>query len=390
MRKTLFIVMSLLFFLMVPNIGNASVFFFSPQSTEHQESDTFIKSLYIDTEDQKINAIKSKINFDRDALEVVDVITGNSIIKLWVKAPTISNKEGNIEFVGGIPNGYEGKGVILKIIFKAKKIESCNLTLSDTKALLSNGKATEDKISFLDNSCDIIEKADDFIKITSGSHPNQDEWQNNDTISLHWDLTDEAEYSYILSKDPLMEPDEIPNKPEGELVWMGSMSYEGLEDGIYYFHLKQKLPDENWSPKTTVRTMLDTTSPEEFTIQIVDIEEKKYLVFSTTDATSGIDHYELLEISLDWNKDIRPGQKTEWKTVQSPYLLKGQSLNSIIRIKAIDKAGNERLSEIVLFSKPKPSPNQIVFLAIAGIAIIALIIALIVWKLFLKRNRNKK
>lgn len=372
--------------MVIPFIGNASVFFFMPQSAEYQRSDTFIKTLYIDTESRKINTIESKINFDEDILEAIDIITEDSVVKFWAKTPTISNENGSIEFTGGIPGGYEGEGVILKIIFKAKKTGSCKLNLSGTKTLLDDGMATEDKISLLDNSYNIVEKSVSFIKIESKSSPDENKWSDNNTFSLHWDLVDGADYSYILSKDSLIEPDEIPDKPEGKLVWMGDMSYKGLEDGIYYFHLKQKLPNENWSPKITIRTMIDATSPEEFMSQTVDIEGKKYLVFFTTDATSGIDHYEVLEISLDWFGNIKSEQETEWKIVKSPYLLEDQSLKSTIKIKAIDKAGNERSSEIVLYSKPKISPYQIIFLILAGIVAVALIVR----KLLLGRIKSKR
>ncbi len=387
MRKIFFIAISLFFFAITPFISSASTLFFLPQNTEHQKSNTFIKILYIDTEDQKINTVASKIIFDQDVLEVVDIITGDSIVELWMGEPVISNENGSIEFTGGIPGGYSGKGIIIKIIFKAKKIGDCNLNLSDTKVLLNDSKATEDKINFSNNGCDSIEKSDDFIKIISNSNPNQDKWQNSDTISLYWDLTDKTQYSYILSRDSLIEPDEIPDRPEGELVWMGSMSYEELEDDIYYFHLKQKLPDEErWSPKSTVRTMIDATSPKEFILQVVNIEDKKYLVFSTTDATSGIDHYELSEIGLNWLGDIKSEQETEWKIVESPYLLEDQNLRSVIKIKAVDKADNERLSEIILYSGPKIFPYQIIFLLLVGV----IIIILVIWKVSFRKRRSKK
>ena len=34
-----------------------------------------------------------------------------------------------------------------------------------------------------------------------------------------------------------------------------------------------------------------------------------------------------------------------WEKVVSPYVLKDQSLNSVIRVKAVDRAGNERIVE---------------------------------------------
>lgn len=83
----------------------------------------------------------------------------------------------------------------------------------------------------------------------------------------------------------------------------------------------------------------DTNPPEDFnpfTASDPSIFDGKYfLVFSTVDKGSGIDHYEVSEGF--WDKYV---------TVESPYLLEDQSLSKNIYIKAIDKAGNERLVKI--------------------------------------------
>jgi len=387
MRKIFFTMIALFFFLVLPYTGNASTIFLLPQGGEYQIGDSFIKDLYIDTEGQKINMIEAKINFDQDLLEAVDVITGSSVIKLWVQTPVISNQNGSIKFIGGTPNGYIGSDIIFKIIFKAKKTGSHKSYLSDTKVLLNDGKATEDELIIPDGFCNITEKLDDSVKIRNESSPDENVWISNDTFTLHWDLADEAEYSYILSKDNSVEPDEISDKPEGELVWMGSMSYEGLEDGIYYFHVKQKLSPEDWSPKTTTRTMIDKTSPEEFELQIVDLEGVQYLIFDTMDATSGMSHYEVLEFNLGGNFSGR--KESQWKVVLSPYLLEDQSLRSTIRVKAVDKAGNERFAEIIPVPIPKLYVCQIAFLMVVFILITSFIIRKQFFKKGIIRNSNK-
>jgi hypothetical protein len=57
-----------------------------------------------------------------------------------------------------------------------------------------------------------------------------------------------------------------------------------------------------------------------------------YIVFSTVDKQSGVDHYEVFENGA-------------WEKVVSPYKLPDQSLKSEIKVKAIDKAGNERVGD---------------------------------------------
>jgi len=82
----------------------------------------------------------------------------------------------------------------------------------------------------------------------------------------------------------------------------------------------------------------DTVPPEPFMPKVVrdkDIFGGKYfLAFQTQDKGHGISHYEISE-----TKDV-------WVTADSPYVLKDQSLQSTIRIKAVDYAGNERTETI--------------------------------------------
>jgi hypothetical protein len=79
----------------------------------------------------------------------------------------------------------------------------------------------------------------------------------------------------------------------------------------------------------------DTIPPDPFTAIVESTRDvyggKYYLVFSTVDKQSGIDHFELLE-------------RGAWKKVESPYALRDQFLRDDIQLKAIDKAGNERMA----------------------------------------------
>ncbi len=102
----------------------------------------------------------------------------------------------------------------------------------------------------------------------------------------------------------------------------------------------------------------DKTLPEPFKILILEdskIFEGKYsIIFQTVDKQTGIDYYE-----------IKEGEK-EWKLVKSPYLLEDQELKSIIKVKAVDKSGNERIAEYVP-KKPFPWGTIIIILVIGGL-----------------------
>ncbi len=96
-----------------------------------------------------------------------------------------------------------------------------------------------------------------------------------------------------------------------------------------------RAPEDEWQ-KELVK---DTIVPEPFEIEInqsPSIFEGKYFIsFSTVDKQTGVNFYQVKEGKDDWGK------------VTSPYLLKDQKLKSIIKVKAVDKAGNERIAEYV-------------------------------------------
>ncbi len=112
----------------------------------------------------------------------------------------------------------------------------------------------------------------------------------------------------------------------------------------------------------------DNAPPENFEIKIAKIEGKYFAIFSTTDKQSGIDHYE-----------IKEGKK-EWKAGDSPYLLENQNLRSKITVKAIDKAGNERINEIF--------PKGLIYSWLFALLLILLILALL-GRTFLKRLKKR-
>lgn len=91
--------------------------------------------------------------------------------------------------------------------------------------------------------------------------------------------------------------------------------------------------DEN-SKKIAVSKLDDLYPPEDFvpviSRQADTFYDKYFLVFSTTDKDSGIDHY---EISEGGGQFVRAG---------SPYILKNQNAIDNVAVRALDRAGNIR------------------------------------------------
>ena len=100
---------------------------------------------------------------------------------------------------------------------------------------------------------------------------------------------------------------------------------------------KAEIPKDEWQKELET----DNIPPEPFKTEIHQnpaiFEGKYFITFSTTDKQTGIDHYEISETG---NK-----RQEKWKRGESPYFLTDQSLQSLIKVKAVDKAGNERIAE---------------------------------------------
>jgi hypothetical protein len=123
---------------------------------------------------------------------------------------------------------------------------------------------------------------------------------------------------------------------------------------------KREVPEDEWQKLLEK----DKIPPDPFEIKIgkeaTVFEGKYFIAFSTIDKQTGLDHFQVKE------------GKRNWKRVESPYLLEDQSLKSIIKVKAVDKAGNERISEY--FPPKKPFPYWIIVLILVGIGVIWVIL----------------
>lgn len=104
------------------------------------------------------------------------------------------------------------------------------------------------------------------------------------------------------------------------------------------------LPTHSKKPKNELKELLekDNIPPEPFQIYLGKSDfvfnGRYFISFFAVDFQSGIDHYEIQEGKGPWKK-----------TKFNFYLLNDQNLKSEIKVKAVDKAGNERISVLKLF-----------------------------------------
>jgi hypothetical protein len=92
----------------------------------------------------------------------------------------------------------------------------------------------------------------------------------------------------------------------------------------------------------------DNFPPEPFKIYLAKNKEifngKYYITFETKDKQSGIAYYEIIEKPINFIFLAKPDIKNlSFKKAESPYVLEDQSLRSYVVVKAVDKAGNERV-----------------------------------------------
>lgn len=108
--------------------------------------------------------------------------------------------------------------------------------------------------------------------------------------------------------------------------------------------------------------------PEPFTPIISHSDEiyggNYFLIFSTQDKNSGINYYEVSE----------GGEP--FRIAQSPYLLRNQRLDEDIKVKAVDKAGNERMEMVAARQAKKIKERKITEpeLILLGILLLAVVV----------------
>ncbi len=268
--------------------AEAAALYFDPVGAEILRGDTKTIAVRVDTDEGEcINVISAEISYDA-RLQAIATSRGDSILSLWVEEPTVDEENDIIRFSGGIPGGY------------------CGRIAGDPK--LTNVVA------------EIVFQSPGFTVSKNA---------NSDSATATIAFTDATK---VLLHDNFGTPAAL-NAFDGSLILS-----KKLGGGI----------NNEWQR----RIEADDLPPEEFSITLnqdpVTFSGDYYISFNTTDKQTGIDHYEIIEEPIErfdlfeWG-----GTDVPWITARSPYVLKDQTLNSTIRVRAIDQAGNEYLATLI-------------------------------------------
>ena len=335
------------------------------------------------------------VKFDPSKIQVTNPTTGKSLIKVWISQPIYSNTKGEISFIGGMPSPgiNTSAGLISTVTFRAISPGRTEISfLSSSKVLRNDPEATQILAYKGEGVYDILIPPPEGPKVFSPTHPNSDKWYKNTNPTFSWHKEQGVtDFSYTLTKSPTDIPD---NKSEGDHT---SISYSDLKDGIWYFHIKARKAS-TWGGTTHYPIKIDSTPPAFFIPEIspskITIQNQLLVSFLTTDALSGISHYQLKCIN------ITPGRNQNesgfFVEAASPYGLPSLEVGDyLVVVRAYDKAGNFRegvtkiriLPKSLLITK-KGIQYRVIFLYWWEAILIVTAIIVLILLYFQRRYRN--
>ena len=290
MRHVLIRTIFLAFFICVSSsTAEAASLYIDPPFSELNRGDAVELSVRLDVDEQAgecVNAVDAVLTYS-ESIVPVDVSLGDSIFSMWVEQPTINKQDRTISFAGGMPNGY------------------CGRVTGDPR--LTN------------NLVKLIFRSPGF-SIGGG---------DIDNSSAKVEFTDETT-AYLNDGFGT----QVVPQTYGASMKLSKNAGAGIVNP--------------WQEEVNS----DIIPPEEFSIFLrkgqLEFSGKYYISFNTTDKQTGVDEYQIMEEpveqfgSFTWGRADAP-----WITARSPYILNDQSLNSIIRVRAIDKAGNEYVATLL-------------------------------------------
>lgn len=341
------LIISLIFINGLPAIVKAQEASLSiyPQTGSFTVGSTFDVSIFLNTGDNNINTVQADLKFDPERLQVVTPAKELSAVETWTFPPSFSNSKGTISLRGGFPSAgiNTSQGLISTITFES--ISSGKTTVSflnSSKVLLSDEKGTNILNSVNRGIYNIIPSPSKGPEIFSETHPDQNKWYRSNSPAFNWQ--DEAMgYSYELNDDPYGEPD---NEIDTESTFV---SFEEVEDGTKYFHLKVK-KGEIWGGTSHFKIKIDKTPPQEFEPYLepfsLTLGNHLLIYFNTKDALSGVDHYKVRIADFTNPDDVI---LSGWTRQESPFrFIKEESGTFRILVRAFDRAGNFQEGNISL------------------------------------------
>ncbi len=340
-RGVLFAFVFVLLFGSLPQPAEASTLVLSPATGTFIVGSTFTVTVLLNTENDAVNTVGTLLTYPADKLQLVSPSTGNSIISIWTTLPKVDNMRGIVELQGGIPGGIKtSNAAVTTLTFRVNSVGTGVIKFGESsKVLLHDGHGTDSLRQVTNGVYSLVLPPPAGPIVSSETHPDQSKWYANPTVVLRWapDQTVDG-YSFSLSDNPTDEPDDISQGLKQ------SVTYKNLNDGVHFFHIKS-LKDGAWGGTTHFAIKIDSTAPAQFPVEILPSartsNKTPIAQFSSTDAASGINHYEIKIVPL--TPSANGFSQTLFIEATSPYVLPELNLgNYDVIVRAYDEAGNYR------------------------------------------------
>lgn len=321
------------------DVSADATLYFTASTTKVYPGNTFTVYPRVNTGGTVTNAYAVNITFPSGLIQPVNISKGGSICTLFTQEPSYTSSTAAISC--GLPApGYNGSnGILGSITFKAITKGSATISMTGASQVLAHdGQGTNILGTRGNITINITDPPPPPIAspTVTASVGSDGEWVSTKEITLTWNSPSGATgFSYIFTEDQSIGAGRT-NQGKGT-----SKTYQDLADGVYYFKIVATNGSQ-WGQEATYTLRIDTTPPE--SLEIVsdpsngnEIDRLPFISFNATDATSGIDHY---EIKIDDGDFI---------TVENPYQIEEiTSGEHTITVKAVDKAGNSKEESIVL------------------------------------------
>lgn len=361
----IFLFSTLVSFGMFPFVSYAANLYLSPPSGSFSVGKSFTASIYVSSTEQAMNAASGVVLFPSDKLQVMSLSKDGSIISLWVQEPSFSNTAGTINFEGIALNpGFIGAtGKVININFRVIDDGVAPITFSSGSVLANDGKGTNILENLVNANFSLVGMTPSLPvapsennissglppapKIFSLTHPDFNKWYSEDDAEFTWDLPSGTTGSRLLIGEI---PEVIPTVTY--IPPIKSKSIPDMSDGVWYFHVRLR-NDAGWGASSHFKLQIDTEKPSRFYIDEIrrnDMTEPKVkFAFDAEDETSGVDYYEVV---ID-DSDPQVWRDDSMGTYETPLLLPGKH---IMKVKAIDKAGNSIVSSVEFNIDPISAP----------------------------------
>lgn len=284
----MFLYGALLLCVLVPAVSESATLYMDPPLAEIGHGESAVVEIRLDVDEQAnecVNLVDAVIAFP-DTVQAVDTSVGRSILRIWVEDPKIDQAANQVTFAGGIPNGYCGR------------------------------------------------------------IPGDPELTNVLAEVIFRSASDERDGVSATTTAPVAFHDQTTLYLNDGFGTAAPLDTYGMELSI--------VPGEraDVTDPWLERVRADTVAPEPFSVSLERddslFQGRYYIVFNTTDKQTGLAGYEVMEEPLAEAGLFRFGAVgAPWTPTRSPYVLEDQTLNSTIRVKATDKAGNEYIATLV-------------------------------------------